>query len=262
MPVSSRRQLLRNLMLARETSAEKFNEVLSRSKEFSSLVTYILTENKRFADKYGIGKKKRYISIPSSDEEVWKDYFENHSFSTLNDLRNFCDAMFIITKIDMTKFISVDGKLSRFDPGVCVVPLGNVGAHNYDIGSPCLCISQGTSLHRMNGTTGNSLNPAIEKFRMASKAEITTYLISAMYISGSLMEYLFMTYVNESGDPANSIITQDHSIFDDSEAPSVISIDYSAQEGYTLEELQDPGDEEDPDEEDNGDEEEENTENE
>jgi hypothetical protein len=182
----------RLIVMRSARSITEFTEQALKLPEVKALLRSIDSINKQFGDIY-FPKKSKLTEKLTSTEQIWSEYFESHSFSGANEVRNLADAITILTGTDVNRFIKVTRPSGvKFVAGLCIVPIKNPNGHNYAIGEPILNLSGDAGFFRKDGTSGNSMSDTLTSFRMASTGESQEFVFEFLYAARSdCLRYLF-----------------------------------------------------------------------
>lgn len=199
----SNSEFLRLASSARQNSLEEFTATISETPQFATFVEKINDISQKWGKTVGIGaeKEKKAEAGLTDKEKKWKQFFRDHTWNSTEEQRTFADAFSIAEGIDLRRFLVVSkpGR-SKFSPLVCIVPTGNDNGHDYRIGAPIICLSQGDRFYKLTGTPGNSMTPSTNMYRIATPDEIATLIMSIMYRAGSMAEFFVDFIINRDGE--------------------------------------------------------------
>jgi hypothetical protein len=187
--------------LRANASREVFFEQIQEWKQVDRIINLVLSNNDRWAEKVGLNKKKKDASEGLSEAELqWKTFFQDHSFDSTNDIRNFADAFSIITQLDLSRFLTiVKESTDRFPAYISIVPskASNSG-HNYKLGDPIISIQRGSAFYRINGTSGNSMTTNVNEYRMSTKEEVRNIILCILHkLAGGAEHFVYNLLDNE-----------------------------------------------------------------
>lgn len=151
-----------------------------------------------------INKDRISVKPLSPEEEVWKEYFSQHGFSSMEETRNIADLINLLTGVNTAKFLPTSkSPVTKFPPNICIVPTGNDNGHDYRVGEAIFSFSSGSTFYRKNGSYGNSMSYDVKMFTPASREEVMALMCSLLYRLGSSCETL-MQYLPENDDTGTS----------------------------------------------------------
>lgn len=176
-------QSRRSLRLADFTSA------IIGEDQIGLMIDAVTRNNGRFSDQVKKRSGKNQSDSIPADEVVWKDFFKDHSFGSLENAKNFADMIHIMTGKNVNRYIVTPApRPYKFPALVCLVPTGNSNSHSYDLGKPILNLQSGFRFFNAEGERGNDMSFEERDWRLATTEEISRTLIGLMYVSGGLAE--------------------------------------------------------------------------
>jgi hypothetical protein len=191
--------------LRRISDTEPFKENIIENEIFLAIVDKVEALTKKWGDTSGLNSKKKAdedsLETMSEKEIQWSKYFKNHSFSSLEEMRNIVDAFSIVEGMDLNKFICVSKNKARFPAYICIVPTcASHTGHDYRIGRPIFSFGAGAQFYKENGAAGNSMTTNIAEYRLGTRAEIISLLSSIMFRMGSAAEALVVGMLDERNE--------------------------------------------------------------
>lgn len=177
-----------------ELEALQVNQQQEKNKLFSTfgiseIVDKIYSKGVDWAEKYGIEipTEAVYKGTKPTKEELLTIELNKYPSTVGISTRQMIKKMFEIAldielgAIDSHKSQKSGKVISGFVQWVAIVPLRNPNSHNYPIGEVSLSTNNSdygsNALLRVDGTYGNSMDRYVSSFRMASKEEISDFLI-------------------------------------------------------------------------------------
>lgn len=196
-------EFLSLVMKARDTS-RSFDNFFDKIKDIEQFISIVDAVDK-ITQKWGVaigltGKKEETkVSGLSSKEEKWKSYFEDHTFSCVEEQRNLADAFSIVEGIDLNRFLKIiKPSRAKFPKFLSIVPLTNNNGHSYMIGAPILSLGNGTTFYSANGASGNQMDTTLRSYRLSSREETEMIVSSLMYRISSCAELLLYGLIIDS----------------------------------------------------------------
>jgi hypothetical protein len=145
----------------------------------------------KWAEDVGLDKLKKKEIPASPNEVVWRDYFRDHKFNSLEDTRNMADLIGILTGITVNKFIKTSRANSSVEyyPGfICIIPIDNENSHDYRIGVPVISIQAGTVFYKHHGATGNNMSKMLKCVGLPTRDQVKFTLIKCFYSNPGLAD--------------------------------------------------------------------------
>ncbi len=193
----SNETFLKNLIKYREpVPFDVFASEIVKTEEYQKLFAIISERTMNWAKSEGlVDVKKKEEVILSDQETMWKDFFKTHEFGSIEMQKNFADMLYILTGVNVSKFINLRrpdsmDKVSIFMSYTVIVPIDNDNGHNYAYGSPILCREDGEGFLNTRGGTGNVMSKSKFCFRLPIEREIEHIIQAVMYKSRSTSERL------------------------------------------------------------------------
>lgn len=181
------------LELKSANSLEVFAVKVAETPAFMKVVWAVTKTTTNWAKSVGLlDKKEEKKSDLTAEELLWERYFKDHKFNSSGEVRNFSDAISIITGIDVNRFIVIGRPEETwyFASYIVVAPTGNSVGHNYRINEPIMGSGSNSVFVRDTGQSGNNLSNNPEELRLVTDAELQRFLVKLCYSSGAWTERL------------------------------------------------------------------------
>jgi len=204
MTSAKNKEFLQKVYNLRETSSDfsAYYENITSIEEFQNLVSKLEIIGKETAKYMGLleSKNKKEDENLSLSEIKWKRYFQDHQFHTTEDQRNIADLVSLLQNIDTNRFIKISRKSkAQFPAYSCIVPLAQLGGHNYKLGASIVNTSVGNVFYTSRGSTGNVMSTDVSTFRIANRVEIVDLIASMLYRNPSLCDIFVYDVLDDSG---------------------------------------------------------------
>lgn len=181
---------------------QEFDSKIKGEPEYVSIVNKIEKITTDWAKDMGLlapEKKKEKEKALTDQELLYKEFFENHEFASMELQKLFADFGTLLTGVNMGRFMTLSTSNKKLFSGganglifytfVVVIPTEfNPNSHNYTPHVPIIANRVGDTFIRSSGTLGNSMCRDKRGFRLPKKEDIEFILTNVLLKTGNFAE--------------------------------------------------------------------------